>query len=497
MKKFFAKLSAVMLCVAMMFLLAACGNKTQDVLKGKWFSDLSEAKEGAKQMNRPILVYFGNSTKNKLETSKEFTQYAGKNLVLAYVDYAKLNQLKGASKEATDQLIRDFGITDDSNISALLDSDGKTLLTVLSGDPSKYELKQIDQAINNARAMTQMSANMPATPSELNALFSFVPETLATIDDITITRKDMIAVFAEQGFPLRILEEIPKDELYKAAQQETQILIETAIMLKLAKKQGIVPSPEIVKAFIDEANKSMTEEDRKNAEEELKEQGLTLDEYAEKLTKDPEVQKAAVIQKLVNEQYLQKIMKDITDQEILKYYEENKADYTIPENITVAHILAGVEAGADDKEYAEAKTKIDAVYEQLKESPEKFAELAREKSDCPSGKSADGKLPAFYRSGELRQGNSMMDKTFTDESFKLEKVGEISKPFKTDFGWHIVKLLEKNDEFVRPLNEDGKQVLRKEIAGKKADQLLTADIEAYKETEGVKITAFPAPSAEQ
>jgi parvulin-like peptidyl-prolyl isomerase len=62
-----------------------------------------------------------------------------------------------------------------------------------------------------------------------------------------------------------------------------------------------------------------------------------------------------------------------------------------------------------------------------------FDEIAKEKSTCPSGKKG-GDLGWF--------GRGMMVKEFETAAFSLDK-DELSKPVKTQFGWHIIKVIEK------------------------------------------------------
>lgn len=69
-----------------------------------------------------------------------------------------------------------------------------------------------------------------------------------------------------------------------------------------------------------------------------------------------------------------------------------------------------------------------AIMERIKKD-EKFGNLAKEFSLCPSGK-REGNLGIF--------GRGQMVKEFENEAFKLS-VGEISNPVKTKFGYHIIK----------------------------------------------------------
>ena len=63
---------------------------------------------------------------------------------------------------------------------------------------------------------------------------------------------------------------------------------------------------------------------------------------------------------------------------------------------------------------------------------ENFSNIAREKSQCPSGKKG-GDLGTF--------GRGQMVREFEKAAFELER-GQVSRPVKTQFGWHIIKRLE-------------------------------------------------------
>ena len=77
----------------------------------------------------------------------------------------------------------------------------------------------------------------------------------------------------------------------------------------------------------------------------------------------------------------------------------------------------------------EAKIKIAKIHDEVKSGKIKFSDAAVQHSNCPSGQSG-GSL------GEFTKG--MMVKAFEDVSFSLE-IGQISEPFESEFGFHIVK----------------------------------------------------------
>ena len=77
----------------------------------------------------------------------------------------------------------------------------------------------------------------------------------------------------------------------------------------------------------------------------------------------------------------------------------------------------------------EANKQINNIYDDIKNDKLKFADAAVQHSNCPSGQSG-GSL------GEFTKG--MMVKAFEDVAFSLD-IDEISEPFESEFGFHIVK----------------------------------------------------------
>ncbi len=104
--------------------------------------------------------------------------------------------------------------------------------------------------------------------------------------------------------------------------------------------------------------------------------------------------------------------------------------------ITTAHIMILKPAVKEVAEAAKAKTTIDEIYQKLKQG-EDFGDLAKQFSQDKSSAPNGGLLNKFG-SGELSASE------FEDAAFALQKPGDFSAPFQTQYGWHIVKLVEKH-----------------------------------------------------
>ena len=101
----------------------------------------------------------------------------------------------------------------------------------------------------------------------------------------------------------------------------------------------------------------------------------------------------------------------------------------------VAHIMFKTGKNAKPDKIKDAKNKILETYNLLKNG-DKFAEVAERFSEDRSTAVKGGILPPF--------GVGKMVPEFENQSFKLKKVGDFSEPFQTDYGWHIVMLIEDN-----------------------------------------------------
>ncbi len=113
-------------------------------------------------------------------------------------------------------------------------------------------------------------------------------------------------------------------------------------------------------------------------------------------------------------------------------YEADPDAWSEPEKVAVAHILIREKTRYKDvRSEDEAKKLANELYQRLKNG-ESFSELAQRYSDDPTTAPRGGVL-GVYKRGQLT-------KPFEDAAFKLTEENDISKPVKSEFGYHIIKL---------------------------------------------------------
>ncbi|HET7628164.1 MAG TPA: peptidylprolyl isomerase [Bacillales bacterium] len=131
----------------------------------------------------------------------------------------------------------------------------------------------------------------------------------------------------------------------------------------------------------------------------------------------------------------------ITEDEMKEYYDKHKVDQFT--ELKVSHILVKEES------------KAELIEQKLKNGAD-FAELAKKYSEDP-GSAKDGGNVGYVTK------NSQMVKPFLDAAFKLD-VGEVSKPVKSQFGYHIIKVTDKKVKSFKEVKDQIKQTLKQQQA---------------------------------
>lgn len=136
--------------------------------------------------------------------------------------------------------------------------------------------------------------------------------------------------------------------------------------------------------------------------------------------------------------------------------------------ITVAHIM--INKPQDESKKGEALDKIKTIYQKLQQG-EKFEDLANQFSDDKTSAQKGGVL------GQIASGN-LNSVAFEDASFSIKNIGEYTAPVETEFGWHIIKLLEKHP--VKPFEEvksDFENRIKRDERSKKIAESMNSKLE--------------------
>jgi peptidyl-prolyl cis-trans isomerase D len=151
---------------------------------------------------------------------------------------------------------------------------------------------------------------------------------------------------------------------------------------------------------------------------------------------------------------------DVKSEDARKYYDEHQSEFESAEQRQASHILLTVALTAPQAEQDSVKAKAGQLLKQVKQNPEKFAELAKQNSQDPGSAAKGGDLGQF--------GRGMMVKPFDDAVFAL-KPGEISDLVRSDFGYHIIRLTAIKPPHVTPYADVSAGILYKLRQQKAAD----------------------------
>ncbi len=229
-------------------------------------------------------------------------------------------------------------------------------------------------------------------------------------------------------------------DLAQARMQVLDSLIQREVLFQRAEQEKLLPSEDEISAAINKQKQESGTTDEEFARK-LKEQNLTPEALREEAKKDIAIQK-------LQDKYAGKIT--ISDREVEDYYNNNKQQFKNERGVALAMIAVDPADNSqqgitnDAKGDADAKVKIDDIYQQLKTGAD-FATVARAKSEDQS--LLRGGDIGFATEDDLRQNGFPAD--LVSQLFGPMQVGSITPPVK--FGspnspggrWYIFKLQEK------------------------------------------------------
>jgi parvulin-like peptidyl-prolyl isomerase len=180
-------------------------------------------------------------------------------------------------------------------------------------------------------------------------------------------------------------------------------------------------SDEDIDKAVEDFVKSRFEGKRQQYEKALEEQGYTEEDFRE-----------TIAVSVLSQEIFEKVTKDVkvTDADVLAYYTQNEAQYKTPESRDVRHILVAEKKANDEVDFAKSKVEADRIYAELRAGGD-FAAIAKESSADTASAAEGGKLT-------VSRGQTVPE--FDKTAFEL-KVGAISKPVKTTYGYHVIEAL--------------------------------------------------------
>ncbi len=170
-----------------------------------------------------------------------------------------------------------------------------------------------------------------------------------------------------------------------------------------------------------------------------------------------------------------------TEKKLKDYYATHTSEFNSEEQVHARHILVKFDSKTKDSEDA-AKKKAQEVLAQLKKGTD-FAKLASETSDDPGSKSKGGDLGFF--------GRGKLVPEFEKVAFSLEPK-TLSELVKTEYGYHIIQVLEKKPKETRSFEASQNMITRKLYAEKKSEDLIAQVKELLKKSDVAGLDQFAA-----
>ena len=241
--------------------------------------------------------------------------------------------------------------------------------------------------------------------------------------------------------------------LTRMRKEAMDLLIEQEVVMQAAEAKDIEVSTEEVDAALSEISEPFNTQEEFNNR--IESEGYTEDSY-----------RVHMRRMIAAAKYLDGIRADamsVSDEQLETYYRENERRLTLPEQVRVRHILLSWKPLGKPDDRAALREQMTAILDKARAGDD-FAELAREYSDDSTR--MDGGDTGLFHRGE-------MVPAFEAAAFALQP-GKISDIVETPFGLHIIKLEERQQARLLPLDEVREQ-LREHMIKEKLDTVVAAE----------------------
>ena len=304
-------------------------------------------------------------------------------------------------------------------------------------------------------------------------------DAVAVVDGTEISSADLDALMeqakASYKAGKRDFPKVGTPEYQSIQQQYVAFLVQKTQFEKAAADMGIEVTDADVQKTRDQLKKDRFDGSEAKLKDALEENGLSEEAFRETLRVS-----------VLSDKIFKEVTKDVkvTDAEALQAFTQSPEQFGgKPESREVRHILISDKDKNGQVDFTKSKAKADDVYAQLQNGAD-FEALVKKYSQDPGSKDSGGKYTA-------NRGQSVPE--FDEAAFKL-KTNEISKPVKTQFGYHIIQPLTNT----KPATDfdDVKAAVKTSLLQEKRSQEMTKWVEDLRDQYEGKVsyaTGFAPP----
>lgn len=235
----------------------------------------------------------------------------------------------------------------------------------------------------------------------------------------------------------RYPQDLPRDELERQAPEIIANVLQNIVTAYLiedeVERENIVVEEDDVIVRLRQVASQIP--DGRRLSEILNESGVSMEDFKDGLRNE------MATEQLVDRQLAH--ITETTEDEIRQFYENNRQEFAVPESVEASHIFVafGQEDGQAEREGH--LRNIRELRRTILDGEKSFEDVARNQSDAPS-KQEDGSLGTIYRGQMLSN---------IDEALFSQNIGEIGDPVETSYGYHIIRVDERNEARTLGLSE--------------------------------------------
>ena len=293
----------------------------------------------------------------------------------------------------------------------------------------------IAAAQTSSPASPQGAAAQPTAPPA-KPVPAELPDVLARVNGETITKAEFENTL--KGIEQRAGGPVPSDQRDRVYRGVLDQMVGYRLLIQETKTRKMVVPDADIDARIGRIRQQFPSEDV--FKQALDERHLTVEQLRNDARDD------MAVAKLISDEIAGKV--SVKPEDVQAFYTQNPQHFQQPEKVHASHILIQVAKDADAAAKAQARAKIDDLLKQARGGAD-FAELAKQNSQDPGSGPNGGDL-GFFEPGQ-------MVGPFNDAAF-AQQAGTISDVVETTFGFHIIKVIEKQSAGLVPLDQARDQI---------------------------------------